>query len=158
MNYIYKLLDKEQNVLYVGKTNDLKRRFAEHMANQEWYYEIDSMYYAICRDSFEQSTYEKYYIIKSNPKYNRQDTLLSTNIRLPEIKWHKFENTQDFEKDTELRKKVIFLLDNWNLLNEMIDETGEMVADVIEPLDIDIYKVYTVQALIEELDKRRNKK
>ena len=63
MNYIYKLLDKNGDVLYVGKTNNLKRRLTEHIANQEWAGEIDSLYYAIFRDDIEQRTYEIYYII-----------------------------------------------------------------------------------------------
>ena len=96
MNYVYKLLDKKGNVLYVGKTNDLKRRLTEHISNQEWRNEIDSLYYAVCRDDFEQRTYENYYIIKSNPKYNKQDKSFSTHIILPELKWKKFENIKDF--------------------------------------------------------------
>ncbi len=156
MNYIYKILDKDKNVLYVGKTNDLKRRLAEHIANQEWSCEIDSLYYAICRDNFEQSTYEKYYIIKSNPRYNKQDKSFSTHIILPELQWKKFEDIDNFDKDTEMKKKLIFICDNWVLINEILDGIGELLADVEDPRDIDICDIYAMQILVEELNKRRN--
>ena len=158
MNYVYKLLDNGGNVLYVGKTNDLKRRLGEHISNQEWSCEIDSLYYAICRDDFEQSTYEKYYIIKSNPKYNKQDKSFSTHIILPELKWTKFENIENFDEDVEKKKKLVFILDNWILINEIINGITNLLADVQDPRDIDICNIYAMQVLVDELNKRRNKK
>lgn len=158
MNYVYKLLDNGGNVLYVGKTNDLKRRLGEHISNQEWSCEIDSLYYAICRDDFEQSTYEKYYIIKSNPKYNKQDKSFSTHIILPELKWTKFENIENFDEDAEKKKKLVFILDNWVLINEIINGITNLLADVQDPRDIDICDIYAMQVLVDELNKRRNKK
>lgn len=156
MNYVYKLLDKSGNVLYVGKTNDLKRRLGEHIANQEWSYEIDSLYYAVCRDNFEQSTYEKYYIIKSNPKYNKQDKSFSTHIILPDLQWKKFEDIENFNEDEEMKKKLIFILDNWLLINEIIDGIDKMLDGVQDPRDIDACDIYAMQVLVEELNKRRN--
>lgn len=158
MNYVYKLLDNGGNVLYVGKTNDLKRRLGEHISNQEWSCEIDSLYYAICRDDFEQSTYEKYYIIKSNPKYNKQDKSFSTHIILPELKWTKFENIENFDEDAEKKKKLVFILDNWVLINEIINGITNLLADVQDHRDIDICDIYAMQVLVDELNKRRNKK
>lgn len=158
MNYVYKLLDNGGNVLYVGKTNDIKRRLGEHISNQEWSCEIDSLYYAICRDDFEQSTYEKYYIIKSNPKYNKQDKSFSTHIILPELKWAKFENIENFDNDIEKKKKLVFILDNWILINDIIDGITSLVKDVQDPRDIDICNIYAMQVLVDELNKRRNKK
>lgn len=156
MNYVYKLLDKNENVLYVGKTNDLKRRLTEHIANQEWKNEIDSLYYAVCRDDFEQRTYENYYIIKSNPKYNKQDKSFSTHIILPELKWKKFEDTEKLNQDEEMKKRLFFLLDNWVLINDILDNVSEIFDGVTDPRDIDIYDIYAIQIHLEELKKRRN--
>lgn len=158
MNYVYKLLDKSGNVLYVGKTNDIKRRFTEHLTNQEWRSEIDTLYYAVCRDDFEQRTYENYYIIKSNPKYNKQDRSFSTHIILPELKWKKFENVEKIDEDKELKEKIFFLLDNWTLINDILDSVEEIFEDVEDPRDISIYDIYAIQIHLDELRKRRNKK
>ena len=155
MNYVYKLLDKKGNVLYVGKTNDLKRRLTEHISNQEWRNEIDSLYYAVCRDDFEQRTYENYYIIKSNPKYNKQDKSFSTHIILPELKWKKFENIEDFNRDEIAKKKLFFLLENWTLVNDILDLTSKIFKDVQDPREIDVCDMYAIETYIDELEKRR---
>lgn len=155
MNYVYKLLDKKGNVLYVGKTNDLKRRLTEHISNQEWRNEIDSLYYAVCRDDFEQRTYENYYIIKSNPKYNKQDRSFSTHIILPELKWKKFEDIEDFDRDEIAKKKLFFLLENWTLVNDILDLTSKIFKDVQDPREIDICDMYAIETYIDELEKRR---
>lgn len=155
MNYVYKLLDKKGNVLYVGKTNDLKRRLTEHISNQEWRNEIDSLYYAVCRDDFEQRTYENYYIIKSNPKYNKQDKSFSTHIILPELKWKKFEDIEDFDRDEIAKKKLFFLLENWTLVNDILDLTSKVFKDVQDPREIDICDMYAIETYIDELEKRR---
>lgn len=157
MNYVYKLLDKNGNVLYVGKTNDIKRRLNEHLVNQEWANEIDSVYYAVCRDDFEQRTYENYYIIKSNPKYNKQDKSFSTHIILPELKWQKYESEEDIEKDELLKKKMFFLLENWSLINDILDLCATMFEDVKDPREIDIYDMYAMEVYIDELKNRRRK-
>ena len=157
MNYVYKLLDKKGNVLYVGKTNDLKRRLTEHISNQEWRNEIDSLYYAVCRDDFEQRTYENYYIIKSNPKYNKQDKSFSTHIILPELKWKKFEDIEDFDRDEIAKKKLFFLLENWTLVNDILDLTSKIFKDVQDPREIDICDMYAIETYIDELEKRRKK-
>lgn len=155
MNYVYKLLDKDGNVLYVGKTNNLKRRLTEHIANQEWSSEIDSLYYAICRDDFEQRTYENYYIIKSNPKYNKQDKAFSTHIILPELKWQKFEDEKTIEQDEELKRKMFFLLENWALINDILELDEEMFEGVQDSRDINVYDIYTMEIYLEELKKRK---
>ena len=157
MNYVYKLLDKNGNVLYVGKTNDIKRRLNEHLVNQEWANEIDSVYYAVCRDDFEQRTYENYYIIKSNPKYNKQDKSFSTHIILPELKWQKYESEEDIEKDELLKKKMFFLLENWSLINDILDLCETMFEEVKDPREIDIYDMYAMEVYIDELKNRRRK-
>lgn len=155
MNYVYKLLDKKGNVLYVGKTNDLKRRLTEHISNQEWRNEIDSLYYAVCRDDFEQRTYENYYIIKSNPKYNKQDKSFSTHIILPELKWKKFEDIENFDRDEIAKKKLFFLLENWTLVNDILDLTSKIFKNVQDPREIDICDMYAIETYIDELEKRR---
>ena len=157
MNYVYKLLDNKGNVLYVGKTNNLQRRLTEHITNQEWGNEIDSLYYAICRDDFEQRTYENYYIIKSNPKYNKQDKSFSTHIILPELKWKKFENEEALKEDEVMKKRMFFLLENWSLINDILDMDEKIFDGVQDPRDIDIYDIYAMEVYIDELKSRRRK-
>lgn len=37
MNYVYLLKNKKYNKFYIGCTNDLKRRIAEHNSNRSFY-------------------------------------------------------------------------------------------------------------------------
>jgi putative endonuclease len=37
MNYVYLLKSKKYNKFYIGYTNDLKRRIAEHNSNKSFY-------------------------------------------------------------------------------------------------------------------------
>ena len=36
-HYIYRLYNEKDQLLYVGITNDVNRRMAEHRASQEWF-------------------------------------------------------------------------------------------------------------------------
>ena len=50
---------------------------------------------------------------------------------------------------------MFFLLENWTLINSILDLCEEMFEDVQDPREISIYDVYAIEMYIEELQKRR---
>jgi predicted GIY-YIG superfamily endonuclease len=44
--YVYKWVDNNDNILYVGKTNDIDRRRKQHMSDKEWIDKSTILYYA----------------------------------------------------------------------------------------------------------------
>lgn len=64
--YIYKHLDVEGQVVYVGQTKDMKKRQGTHKHKKY----IDKIIYVEVSTREIMDLYEKYYISKHNPKFN----------------------------------------------------------------------------------------
>lgn len=73
MNYIYRIYDENNTLLYVGKTYNLKRRFKQHQQDKFWWYEVDHIEFAFVEQKHMHSIYENYYI-NQGTKYNVKDT------------------------------------------------------------------------------------
>lgn len=76
MYYIYKFLNKEQEDIYIGITNDIKRRInQQHFTSvghldEECYKETEYVVYSKCTSKDDAKIKERYLINKINPKYN----------------------------------------------------------------------------------------
>ena len=71
-NYIYKMFDKNNTVIYVGKTIDVDQRIRQHMLDKDWFKTVDKIYYAECLNKTDMDIYEIYYINKLIPLHNKQ--------------------------------------------------------------------------------------
>ena len=71
--YIYKHLNSDMEVIYVGLTTNIHNRQSEHKSSSGWSNEIFKIEYAEVSDSMLMEIYEKYYISKYSPKYNKKD-------------------------------------------------------------------------------------
>jgi predicted GIY-YIG superfamily endonuclease len=71
--YIYKALDINLEVIYVGLTTNVNQRMKQHKMSSEWYDEADYIFIAECDNKTSMLLYEQYYINKYNPKYNKKD-------------------------------------------------------------------------------------
>ena len=89
MYYVYRFLDKSQNVIYVGKSKqDLEIRFAHHLhLPKECYAMVHKIQFISCKTESDMSIKEIYYI----NKYKSTD--------------HYFFNVLD---TTEIPKSVVF--------------------------------------------------
>ena len=67
---IYNIYNND-NLIYTGKTNNFYTRLKTHMAQQPWNNEITHIAIAKCKTKVDMDLYEKYYINKLNPKYNK---------------------------------------------------------------------------------------
>lgn len=75
VNVIYRFLDKEKNILYVGKTQSLPRRIMRHISNsthlpKECLDLIDKIEFMVVKSTVLMDIKELYYINLYKPKYN----------------------------------------------------------------------------------------
>ena len=77
--YVYMILGKNEEVIYVGKTNDLNTRLRSHQENKpELWNEHTKILFNKFDNENDQSAYEKLMIMKYSPKYNITDNFNST--------------------------------------------------------------------------------
>lgn len=90
--YVYRFIDKNNKIIYVGRTGDLKRRLRSHMNNghlpEECYSSISKIEYIMLENFADMALYEVYFINKFCPEYNTQDkSETPSTIDLPEKEW-----------------------------------------------------------------------
>ncbi len=68
--YIYKFVDENDNVLYVGKSRNIKSRIQSHIREKQWIKKNCKVFIAETHNHADMDIYELYYINKLNPKYN----------------------------------------------------------------------------------------
>lgn len=93
--YIYKFLDNNDNVIYVGQTIDMEKRMYQHKSynykNYDLYSNIYKVRYAEVESDYHMNIYEIHYICKYNPKYNIQFKSENKNLfQLPEVIWETY--------------------------------------------------------------------
>lgn len=98
--FLYRFLDKFNNIIYIGRTNNIKNRMSQHFKNghlpEECYNSIYKIEYAEIKTYVEMCIYEIYYINKEFPIYNKKSkdsTQKEINIKLPEIEWKILETS-----------------------------------------------------------------
>lgn len=111
---VYLFLDGDSNVIYVGKTVNLRKRLNTHNhLPKECYTEIKSVRFAETNNEADALIYEVYYINKFNPKYNKiSKTLDCTTINLKELEFVEYnqKNIIEYikvEKNLQDQQKII---------------------------------------------------
>lgn len=125
-SYIYRFIDKNQKIVYVGKTNNLTKRYNQHFGNRghltkECYNSVWKVEYIKVDSELNALLLETYYINKFRPKYNKLNkTYRPTNIEnvnLKEIKdnWKLYRivngslQLENTEKKMSRKEKIINL-------------------------------------------------
>jgi group I intron endonuclease len=131
---IYKITNKINGSLYIGCSNNIKRRFTEHrvgrgngsIARAIRKYGKDNFYYEILEvcskeDLFER---EKYYIKKLKPRYNRNEGGKGNSQKVSQRvkKILKEKGKRQWEKMTEEQKQNI-------IKNNLIGKQGDRSID-----------------------------
>lgn len=114
MHYVYKFIDKEDNVIYIGKTKNIHNRIKQHKENghlsKECYENIFKIEYTKLTNSHDMNFLEVAMIKDIKPKYNKVDNndvsiSFITNKRFfwEEYNDHPFVKTvQELEKSERL--------------------------------------------------------
>lgn len=69
--YIYKFVDEDESVLYVGKTKRLDSRIYSHIKDKKWLKSGVKLYCSEVKNPTDMDIYETYYINKLKPRYNK---------------------------------------------------------------------------------------
>lgn len=86
MFYVYRFINKDNEIIYVGKTNCMESRMYQHRNNKmPFYKEYYKIEYITFEKENEQSFYEILMINKFNPKYNIKDKY-NTSFNIEDIK------------------------------------------------------------------------
>ena len=95
--YVYKFIDIDDRIIYIGKSKDIIQRLTKqhftwksHLP-KACYDETEKILYAEFGNMDEASIYERYLINKYCPEYNRQYNNKSAfSFGLPEVEWNTF--------------------------------------------------------------------
>lgn len=98
MHYLYRFLNSSNDVLYIGRTNDIHRRILkEHFTDkthlpEQCYLDIDRIEYVEITHESEAVAYEAMLINRLRPKYNSQfNDGGEFDLILPEFNWQPFQ-------------------------------------------------------------------
>lgn len=96
--FLYKFIDSNENIIYIGRTNDIRRRILkEHFSDNthlssECYIDTERVEYTEIVNESEEVAYEAILINQYRPKYNTQfKDDGEFKIDIPEFIWKEFE-------------------------------------------------------------------
>lgn len=148
MGFIYRFLDDKGNVLYIGKTENLKKRISNHFTNghlcEDCYFSCDKIEYLISLSNVENDIQEIQLINKYKPKYNKQynyDDIINLEYDCSED-W--IEYNFDLEK-----AKFLYISNKKKIINELIEEVHKLKN---MQLEIDKRLNYLNNSLKDELN------
>ena len=143
-NCVYRFLNQEGEIIYVGKAKNLKNRLNNHKhLPKHCYEERATIEYVAFETEDDMDFAERYYIPKYKPKYNYiyAERDLRVSVReLDKQKWELYESTDFFRKYNEtiesLNEKIERLKIKLEILNE---EEGWLLKSEDGALDASIY-------------------
>jgi|GEM_PF-1432660 len=135
--FVYKFVDANNQILYIGKTIRLSDRMVQHFKTDrhladECYDHVKHVFYCSLKTNAEMDIYEIYFIDKYRPQYNtksiyEQDKFSS--IILPKLAWKEYhsEILNLKEKDAIPNKKVAAVIED---IRMMVDALGGSLLDI----------------------------
>lgn len=121
---VYVMYGKNEEILYVGQTRNMKIRMKQHFGAQreEWKSEVIKIKYMDCHNEVDMNIYELYLINKLKPKYNKGHAYeCNTQLNLPyRLRTYNFNNMIDeflheevlTKEEKESFKKLISIYKN----------------------------------------------
>lgn len=90
--YVYMIYNKNNTVIYVGRTERLSKRLCDHELNDFWWNEVDKITVSKLKSKTDMAIYEIYYINKFKPKYNTKDKFDDyCTLKLKELKFEEYK-------------------------------------------------------------------
>lgn len=130
--YVYRFINIQQQIVYIGRTNNLKRRLTrEHFTErghlgETCYRETQNVEYARVASVNESKMYEMYLIEKYQPKYNEQGVSGGAiGIPMPELQWKTYKINKNSENTGVSKGKVIkYVKDYTQKLEDEVEYMG----------------------------------
>lgn len=117
MAYVYRFVDKNNKVIYYGKTINIDSRMQQHFTKghlpKECYKSVAKIEYQKYKTESDSLIMEQYYICKYDPKYNKQGKSRDVpTIELEESKWKTYRTIKPITQSTN--QEVGFI---WKLIS-----------------------------------------
>nr|WP_297940071.1 hypothetical protein [uncultured Lachnoclostridium sp.] len=106
MYYVYRYLDRNNRLIYIGITNDLIARKREHKQNSSWYSDDLRYQFVQVKNKYIAKAYEEYIINRDNPEENKA---LRNGYDVSEIEFnleHDWTDFREIEAEERNRLKV----------------------------------------------------
>ena len=125
-NCVYRFLNKDNEIIYIGKAKDLDNRIKTHEhLPKECYLERYKIEFCEFETEDDMDFAERYFIPKYNPKYNTVFKGKSITIKLPQLDNINWELYKEYIKENELTKEELLdirqIIQVKDLLIQMID-------------------------------------
>ena len=123
---LYRFFDSEENLVYVGITNDWKHRFHDHERQARWWSEVAKVTFERYEDRESVSAAEIKAIKTEQPKYNKQHhpEYLSPNQHFQQIK---FWVHTDIKPDKD-HERLVEILKFWHEEDEIWKKQSKHLA------------------------------
>ena len=104
--YVYRFINNNNEIIYIGKAKDLKNRISNHNhLPKQCYEERVKIEYIVCLNDNESSSYERYWINNLSPKYNTQyDNKSGFSFELPEKEWIDYNKINEVKVNKVLKE------------------------------------------------------
>lgn len=169
-NCVYRFLNKENKIIYIGKAKNLKSRLSghNHLSNK-CYDETETIEYVSFNNENDMDLAERYFICKENPKYNTvlSDKPIDINmINLDILNWKIFsvekidknkckDNNKDIDENSKyISVELMELRAKKRMINEILDD-GDITGQVFDGIWGKLEKVCDE---IEQLEEKEIKK
>ena len=135
--FVYKFVDGNHQIIYIGKTIRLPARMVQHFRTDshltdECYNHVKYVFYSALKTKVEMDIYEIYLIDKYRPQYNVKSVYEQeeiSSIVLPELTWEEYcSGSLDInEKGTIPNKKIAVVIED---IRAMVNTLGGSVIDI----------------------------
>jgi hypothetical protein len=130
--YIYRFKNNDDEIIYVGKTGNIKYRMNQHFTAghlpKECYDAVKEIEFVKLSSNTEMDIYETYFINKYNPKYNTVNTYNEKCLlELPEVYWQLFSSNNK-DRYLDIERKYVELLNK----NKQIENENKLLKSHIE--------------------------
>lgn len=132
INSVYRFINKNNEIIYIGQAKNLKNRLNNHNhLPKECYEEIERIEYIEFETEDDMGFAEKYFISKNKPKYNVANKNKDITVIIEEFEkkeWIKLEKQENNDnkinifEDVELNDKMNWILANIDELKKILEE------------------------------------
>lgn len=125
-NCVYRFLNKDNEIIYIGKTKDLDNRIKTHEhLPKECYLERYKIEYCTFETEDDMDFAERYFVPKYNPKYNTVLKGKSITLELPQLDNINWVLYKEYIKENELTKDEILDI-------RQIIQVKDLLLDIID--------------------------
>jgi excinuclease UvrABC nuclease subunit len=136
--YVYRFLNRNRNIIYIGRTKDIDKRIKTHFSNghlpNKCYEETEFIEISEFSCKADTYIYEVYLISKYKPKYNTEFKDIKCSIQLSDIEFKPYPRLIKVIRSID--KSVLLTNKDINLYNELGEiQTGKLEGKSIKSLN-----------------------